>query len=399
MTWLGFQKSNGAAALALVLAASPAMAQDMDSLTFSPLQLPVGDAQLTVGGTASGTLFDNNLDRQASSSFGASGAAKLMPRLHRDYDSGLSLGLNATLAVHDPLSYGRYGGNFFEKAFGDVRTGLGRLEVGQTDGAGYAVATGGPKVDAQVSLEDPQTTFFRDPSTRHAAIDLFTLRTEVGASSNYAKFAYVSPALFGAQLALSFTPNQGREVLPFLHAGPHVPGRQADIWEAGVRYSTDFGPVSLTGYGGIAEGRGEHKFGGQEGVSDLAAGLRADYAVDDDLSLSLGGSYRSSNAYAFNPAQSYDGATTRALHVSASVTYDQWIAGFEYGNGVAGSAGGAPRIDLNGYQASAGYVLNSNWQITLGWQRLEYGRSNGLFFNSAPRLNMDAGFLHLNLHI
>jgi hypothetical protein len=121
--------------------------------------------------------------------------------------------------------------------------------------------------------------------------------------------------------------------------------------------------------------------------------------VDDDLSLSLGGSYRSSNAYAFNPAQSYDGATTRALHASASATYDQWIAGFEYGNGVAGGAGGAARIDLNGYQASVGYVLSSNWQITLGWQRLEYGRSNGFFFNGAPRLNMDAGFLHLNLHI
>ena len=91
---------------------------------------------------------------------------------------------------------------------------------------------------------------------------MFALRTEVGASSNYAKFAYVSPALFGAQLALSFTPNQGKEVLPFLHAGPHVPGRQADIWEAALRYSDDFGPVTLTGYGGIAEGRGRAQTGG-----------------------------------------------------------------------------------------------------------------------------------------
>ena len=395
MSRRGFQKSNGLAALALVLAGYPAMAQDSDSLTLSPLQLPVGDAQLSVGGTASGALFDNSLDGQPWSS----GSAKLMPRLHRDYDSGLSLGLNATLAVSDSLSRGRYGGNFFEKAFGEVRTGLGRLEIGQTDGAGYAVAAGGPKVDAQVSLEDPQTTFFRDPSTHHAVIDMFALRTEVGASSNYAKFAYVSPALFGAQLALSFAPNQGKEVLPFLHAGPQVPGRQADIWEAGLRYSTDFGPVNLTGYGGIAEGRGEHKLTGQEGVSDLAAGLRADYTVDDDLSLSLGGSYRTSNAYAFNAARSYDGATTRALHASASATYDQWIAGVEYGNGVAGSTAGAPRLGLNGYQASVGYVLNSNWQITAGWQRLEYDRSNGFFFNAASRLNMDAGFLHLNLHV
>ncbi len=395
MSERGFQKSNWGAGLALFLAATPAMAQEGGGLALSPFQVQIGDAQLSVGGSASGAVFDSSPDGQPW----ASGSAKLTPRLHRDYDSGLSLGLDATLAVADPLSYGRYGGDFFEKVFGEVRTGLGRLELGQTDGAGYAMASGGPKVDAQVSLDDPQTTFFRNPSTHHAVIDMFALRTEVGASSNYAKFAYVSPALFGAQLALSFTPSQGKDVLPFLRAGPHVPGRQADIWEAGLRYSTDFGPVTLTGYGGIAEGRGEHKLAGQEGVSDLGFGLRADYTVDDDLSLSLGGSYRTSNAYAFNVARSYDGATTRALHVSASATYNQWIAGLEYGNGVAGSVAGAPRLDLNGYQASIGYMLNNNWQITAGWQRLDYDRSSGLFFNAAPRLDMDTGFLHLNLKV
>lgn len=401
MSRLGFQKSNehalGVAGLALILAAlvPGGLAAAQDIPTLSQFQLPVGDAELSVGGTASGAVFDSNLKRQPA----ASGSAKLMPRLHRDYDSGLSLGLNATLAASDPLSRGRYGGDFFEKVFGEVRTGLGRIEIGQTDGAGYAVAAGGPKVDAQVSLDDPQTSFFRDPATGHAVIDMFALRTAVGASSNYAKFAYVSPALFGAQLALSFTPNQGKQVLPFLTAGPDVPGRQAAIWEAGLRYSTDFGPVNLTGYGGVAEGRGEHKLGRQEGVSDLGAGLRADYTVDDDLSLSLGGSYRHSNAYAFDITQSFDGATTRALHVSASANYGSWVAGVEYGNAVAGSPAGLPRLGLNGYQASVGYVLNTNWQITGGWQRLDYARNSGAFFNGGPRLDMDAGFLHLNLHV
>jgi hypothetical protein len=405
MSRLGFQKSNGralsGAGLALILASlgqsAPAWAQDIPTL--SQFQAEIGNAQLSVGGTASGAVFDSGLKRQPA----ASGSAKLMPRLHRDYDSGLSLGLDATLAVSDPLSRGRYGGDFFEKVFAEARTGLGRIEIGQTDGAGYVVAAGGPKVDAQVSLDDPQTSFFRNPITNQAAIDMFALRTSVGASSNYAKFAYTSPALFGAQLALSFTPSQGKQVLPFLKAGPHVPGRQADIWEAGLRYSTDFGPVSLTGYGGIAEGRAEHKLVRQEGVSDLGFGLRADYTVNDDLSLSLGGSYRHSNAYAFDIAQSFDGATTRALHVSASANYNRWVAGVEYGNAVAGSPPGlgpnGARLSLNGYQASIGYVLNSNWQITGGWQRLDYARNSGAFFNGAPRLDMDAGFLHLNLHV
>ena len=91
-----------------------------------------------------------------------------------------------------------------------------RSEIGQTDGAAIPLAVTGPKVDAAVSLDDPQTTFFRDPSTGRAFTDIFALRTEIGASSNYAKFAYVSPDLFGAQLALSFTPrSKAVTVCPF----------------------------------------------------------------------------------------------------------------------------------------------------------------------------------------
>jgi len=391
---IGNPGGTGWVALSLFLTGTPALAQE-SGLTLDPYQAELGNAELAVGGTASGAVFDGNLKGQPA----ASGVLKAMPRLHRDYDSGLVLGLDATLAVSDPLSRGRYDGDFVEKLYGEARTGLGRVEIGLTDGGGYDVAVTGPKVDAQVSLDNPQTTFFRDPTTHHAVTDMFALRTEVGASSNYAKFAYVSPALFGAQVALSFTPSQSREVIPFLHQGPSVPDRQSDMWEAGLRYSDDFGPVTLTGYGGVVEGDGEHKLPGQEGVSDLGAGVRADYTVNDDLMLSLGGSYRQSNAYAFDITHSEQAGTTHALFASADATYGQWVAGVEYGNGNADGVAGLPQLGVNAYQASLGYVLNKNWQITGGWQRLDYARASGLFFNGAPRLGMDAGFLHLNLHI
>ena len=44
-----------------------------------------------------------------------------------------------------------------------------------------------------------------------------------------------------------------------------------------MRYETDLGPVSLSGYGAVSESRAEHKRPGQEGTSDLGAGLKADY--------------------------------------------------------------------------------------------------------------------------
>lgn len=374
----------------LLISAAPALADG--DLTLAPLQVPLGDAQLDMGALASGALFVGGQTHQA-----ASGALKLMPRLHRDYDSGLSIGLDATLTESDALSRGRYNGDFFEKAYGDIHTGLGQLQIGQTDGAAYMMAQGGPKVDDQIALDNPQTTFFRNPVTGRAFTDVFTLRTEIGASSNYAKLAYISPALFGAQIAISFTPNSGKEVLPFLHEGAHVPGRQADIWEAGLRYSDDVGPVTLSGYAGLAEGRAEHKLPGQEGVNDIGAGLNADYPINDDVTLSFGGAYRQSNAHAFDISQSWQAGTTEASTVSARLTDGDWSLGVETGNGAADKVATLPRLGLHGYEASVGYTVSAGIQITGGWQRLDYNRSSGVFYN-APRINMDAGFLHLNLH-
>jgi hypothetical protein len=361
--------------------------------TIASFPVFTGDTKLDIGGTGGGALFEADPHEGQN----ASGVVKLMPRLYRDFDSGLVLSFDATIAASDPLSRGRYGGDVFEKAYGAVRTGLGRLEIGQTDGAAYDLSVTGPKVDAQVSLDDPQTTFFRDPSTDRAFTDNFTLRTEIGASSNYAKAAYVSPALFGAQLAFSFTPSEGKDVLSFLHEGPPIAGRQADIWEGALRYSDDIGPVSLTAYGGGAVGRAEHKLPGQEGVSDLGVGLRADYPINDDLSVSLGGAWRQSNAYVFQIARSFQGATTEAQQASANATYDDWTLGMEYGDGNAGQVAGAPHLSLTGYEVSLGYSLSKSIQLTGGWQRLTYERSSGTFYNGAPRIGLDAVFLHLGL--
>jgi hypothetical protein len=372
--------------------AAPAAAQ-----TVAPPSFPLGNAELRLNADAAGALADA---RQPGSATVASGMARLMPDIVRDYDSGLSLRLGATLAASDPLSRGRYDGDVLERLAGEVRTGLGTLTAGLTDGAGYRLAVTGPKVDDGVALDDPRTSFFRDPGGR-AVTDMFALRTEVGASSNYAKFVYSSPLLFGVQLALSFTPSEGKQ-LPFLNAGPHVAGRQADFWEAALRYEDDFtffgGPVALSGYAAISESRAEHKLPGQEGTSDLGAGLRADYPVNDDITVSLGGSFRQSNAYAFDVNQSWQAAVTRAGHVSAMVTDGAWRAGLEYGTGVADAVAGLPRLGLKGTEASVGYRVSPSILVSAGWQHQGYTRGAGTFFNGSPQLKLDAVFVHLSLN-
>ena len=368
---------------------TPAWAQ-----TLAPPSWPVGDAELRLAGDASGALFGP--DQPGWSGAQVSGVLRAMPQLRRDYDSGLSLALNGTFAAADPLSRGRYDGDVIERLAGTARTGLGTVEIGLTDGAGYGLAVTGPRVDPGVSLDDPRTSFYRDPVTHRAVTDMFALRTEVGASSNYAKFAYTSPALFGFQLALSFTPTEGKQ-LPFLNAGPHLPGRQADIWEGALRYEDEIGPVSLSAYGALAEGRGEHKLSGQEGVSDLGTGLNADYPLDEETTVSLGGAFRQSNAYGFDINQTWQTGTTKVGHISGGVTHNAWSAGLEYGTGTADAVTALPRLGLGGWEASLGYKLSDSISASTGWQHLAYSRSAGVFFNGAPQLKLEAVFLHLNL--
>ena len=378
---------------------SPAQAQLLAQALTQPLAppvWPVGQAELRLNAETSGALFDAR--QPGDRGVRASGVFLLMPELRRDYDSGLSLRLNGTFAAADPLSRGGYDGDATERLTVSARTGLGQLEAGLTDGAGDALDVGGPKVDLDVSLDDPRTSFYRDPRNGRAVIGMFALRTQAGASSNYAKFVYTSPALFGAQLALSFTPSEGKQ-LPFLNAGPHVAGRQVEFWEAALRYETELGPLSLTGYGAVAESRGEHKLPGQEGTSDLSFGLRADYPLDEETSLSLGGSWRQSNAYTFDINQTWQPSTTRGQHASAMVTRGDWSAGVEFGNGVAKEVAiaGLPRLGLNGTQASLGYLLSPSLRVSGGWQHLSYGRNSGAFYNGARQLKMDTVFLHMNL--
>jgi hypothetical protein len=378
-----------AAAVLAASAQTAALAQ-----VFRPLSAPLGDAQLQLSGEAGGALFNPN--QPGWSGAQASGDVRLMPQIRRDYDSGLGLDLGGTFAAEDPLSRGRYDGDVIERMAGEARTGLGKIEIGITDGAGYDLAVSGPKVDPGVSLDDPRTSFYRDPGSHRAVTDIFALRTEVGASSNDAKFAYTSPEVFGLQVGLSFTPTEAKE-LPFLNAGPHLPGRQADIWEGAVRYETDLGPASLSAYGAFAEGRAEHKLPGQEGVSDLGAGVKADYPVNDDITLSLGGSYRQSNAHAFNVNESFVTGTTRAGYASTAISYKDWMAGLEYSNGIADQVAGAPRLAQNGLEASLGYSVSSSASISSGWQHLTYSRGSGTFFNGLPQLKLDAFYLHVNL--
>lgn len=385
-----------------MLAAGTGPAQaSLTDWSVAPFTASLGDMDLTVGGDANGAVFGNDQPGfPGLDTSGVTGALRFFPRLERTYDSGLVLGVHTSiLAYHDALSNDRYGGDVFEKVYGSVQTGLGSVEVGQTDGASYKLAISGPKVDEKLSLDDPEMTFFRDPLTGRAFDQQFTVATPVGASLNFAKLSYYTPRLFGIELGASFTPSEGKDVLPFVSAGPHVPNRQKYIWEFAGNYTNDFGPVTLGAYGALSMGHNDAKTIGHEGLTDWGFGTAADWNINDDWKLSVGAAYRDSNAYTFAINNVLASGSTRAVHASASLTYGSWIAGGETIDGDADGSAGFPTLGVHGYQASLAYVINSNVQVTAGWQQLRYARDAGVFYNGLPVIKMNAEYLHLDFHV
>jgi outer membrane protein OmpU len=385
---------KGPICAALMLATGQAMADPISDWNVQPYSLDLGNAQFSLGGSADGAIYTNEADGNHT---GATGSLLLTPKLRRDYDSGLGLSLQASiLAYHDELSGLRYGGDVFEKVFFTLQTGLGRVEIGQADGAAYALSVAGPKVDPDTSIDDADMSFFRDPSTGHAFIGIFPLRSEVMASSNYAKLSYFTPRLFGMQFAASFTPSQGKDVVPFVNDGPSVPDRQKRIWETALSYSDTFGDATVKAYAGASMAHDAARTEDHQGLTDWALGASVDYPLNDDVKLSVGGAYRDTNACAFDLDNVLAAGSTKAAHVSAEVTYDSWAGGFEYSTG---TADGSPRLGVDGYETTIGYRINANLQLSGGWQHLSYRRDSGAFFNGDDRISMDAEFIHLKFHV
>lgn len=390
------------AGAALVAFVGPASALDFSDWNVSPYETTIGDDlqfKLRVSANGSGYWADQQ-DAPGLDQSGVTGAASFAANLERDYDSGMQISLRSVFEVyHDRLSIDNYGGDFVQKVYSVVQTGLGRVELGNTDGAAFVLANTGPVVEGDISIDNTNASFFKDPTTGQAFINVFALNSATEASLNYAKVSYYSPRLFGVQIGASFTPSEGKDVLPFLDNGPDVPNRQKSIWEAAVSYTDTFGPVSLNFSGGWSVGHDDNKTPGHAGLTDWSLGTEIDYSINDDWKVAVGGAYRQSNAYTFGLNDVQASGHTDSAHLSATLSNGSWIVGGELGSGTADGRLGDPTIGVHGASATVGYVLNSNMQLNVGWERFHYTRDVGKFYNGAPRIDMDAVFLHLQFQV
>jgi hypothetical protein len=374
-------------------AARPAVADPADPWAAAPYTFTALGMIGTVGGEASDALFgthQSSLGGEAN----ASGYLLVTPQLETVLDNAWELGFRSSLlAYHDTLSGDIYGNDAIEKAYGFLQMSYGRIEIGQQDGAGTKLSFTGPDVDDDVALNDANVSFFRNPATGRALIEMFAMRTQMFASANDAKISYYIPHLTDFQVGFSYTPNAAKGGLPFIDGGGHDANRPSNILEAAANYAGYFGNAVFRAYGAIAMAHNAAATFGHDDLRDWSLGGEVDYGLRD-MRLALGGSYRHANTYLFDVAQPFTHGATNVARASAAAFRGKWSAGLEYETGIAPAHFALPQIEESGYEASIGYAIDPQLQLTGGWQHMHFARSAGAFYDGLSRVEGDAFFLH-----
>ena len=386
----------------------PAYAQDsqpsqtwQEWLSHDPIQWQFGNNEIRLGGSAAGALYTSA--QQGGPGFPGgyenSGASALVSgnvRAQRTFDNGLVLGARGDVLIYrDRLSNDNYDSDTIQRLYVFTQTGFGRLEVGQTDGAAYTLGLAGPVVDSHVTLENRTISLFRDPSTGKNFENFFDQVTTVHITSNFAKLTYTSPRLFGIQVGASYTPQAIRTPLPFTGNPSDDPNQQRALWEVAASYTGYFSGFAVGVSGGLAHGRLMNRTAGYDNLVDWAVGTQIAYTIDDSK-ITVGAAYRGSNAHLLDIEQVRDDSRSRMFHLSATYDKPLWLAGVEFSHAdIAGVDG----YVINGFQVSAGYKVNANMQLTVGWQYYDYDRSLGVFYNGRDSINMNGAFLSLSYNL
>ena len=236
---------------------------------------------------------------------------------------------------------------------------------------------------------------------RRRAVRLFNpfqVRTGIFTTANAAKISYYSPRLFGLQIGASYTPRLVKDVIPFVTTAPHVADRQNNLFEGAVNYTGYFGRTALGAYAGFATGHNAQRTAGHDDVFDWGLGGELDYDFGG-ATLAVGGAWRQSNGYTFDPGAAMRTGTTHAVHASSKLTTGDWQLGLEYSRGQADAAAAMPKLDLTGYQVNVGFDVSENLQLIAGWQHQRFTRSTGVFYSGGRALDLDGGYLSLHIHV
>lgn len=376
------------------------------SLAALALALPVTAAaegvKFDFGGFADGAIFDTSQDVSGFADpdrDGIDALANAELHLRGSYltEDGTELGGRLELRLQSgersDSTTGRDDFLSVDKAYIWAENGLGRVELGATEGAAAQLQVEPPSVTKSLRIDHPLMMPVADGEGAYYRPAGLMLRTDPYASDQSAKILYRSPRLFGVQLGVSYTPEFSANLENFVKAQGEDPDQQSNIIELGLNYDSNIDNVRLRA--DIVYLTAENEL-----PSDTVVSLASPW-VSGDLSewgaalnakykgFSLGGAYRHSNARGgfvdHAPVVLTGGASdTDIWSVGALYEFDSWKIGANYARGETNVAvdtlggGVLESQEGEGWQIAAAYAVSTDIQIAAGFQRYRFDASPGL---------------------
>jgi len=228
-------------AIALGVAAAPAMAQDwnMDWGGYMDQHIAVGNIDVgntlnafAIPGYATASPEGDGVD------FHSNTEIWFLPNI--TLDNGLSFGINVQFEGNNPHNV--------DESYVDIKSDtLGKITWGSENSAGYKMMVGAPGVTSMYINSPSTSTFIPFTGTgtaipfRQAALSSYT---EVAGNNDVERLTYYTPDFNGLTIGVSYT-NQGA-----VNAGNSFSLNKdavvSDIFDIGVNYSQSFGATDIT---------------------------------------------------------------------------------------------------------------------------------------------------------
>jgi predicted porin len=324
---------------------------------------------VTVGGTVTAGFYAIDHDDIGGTSFSET-AVKLVARnidinAEGTLDNGMVAGVTATLSLGDDWNYHVNNDATFRELFVYLEGGLGRFEIGGTDGAAFKMHYTSPWFVPGNGVDSPNilnvVAATAGVGFRNSTFSL------MGADAN--KVTYFTPRFAGFQLGLSYTPDTSYNGPNPNGLGVAVIGTSLhDVIEVAVNYSGTFGNVDVGADGFYVTGDGDNVFlpGTSSDPEEMGFGLNLGFG-----GFTLGGAwYNSEDLFTTSiPMPSLAGIEEEVWTAGVSYATGPWTVGVSYLEDEIEIGFVGASVDVNTWQAGGGYNLGSGVDIGLDVQK------------------------------
>jgi len=265
-------------------------------------------------------------------------------------DNGLTVGF------HTEQKLG--GATATDEAYAYFSSGMGRINLGSEDGAGYLLQVAAPSADSNVDglrqyingVVAQDVIFTTGAATLGLSpnatldYDMVSDPTQLSTTGASERITYLSPKFNGFQAGASYAPTQGQQGAYGGVAG--LTGdlsttQYQDIWEVGARWDGEFQGFGISAGAGYADSELEVTptksvpGGGTEDTAPTISDAPSQWNAGASVSFSgftLGGSFLRQQSE-MDDVVEIVAASTNRVNKSMDVTKDSWVAGLAYDNG------------------------------------------------------------------